>query len=335
MRRVEVVLALLLVVLASLGPVSGRSLKIGICQIVEHPALNAARQGVIDSLAASGYVEGRDVEYLIADAQGDPNNAVPIAQNFRSQGVDLVVAISTPMALAAAEVFRESDTPIVFSAVTDPVACGLVVDAADPSKNGNITGVSDLIDVATDLQLLKELSPSIVRIGMVYNPGEANSDLLTRRALEIAPSLGLKIVTAVADSTANVPLAAQSLVGRVDAFYVTTDNTVVSAIDAVVTAAEEARVPFLMADPTSLKFGPTIATGFDYYQHGLITGGVVAEVLAGKRPNEIPVAYQTGAKVYLNLDAAAKIGLTFPQSLIDKASGIYYGGTLWERAGTD
>lgn len=335
MKRILVVLAFLLVVSASLAFVSGDPIKIGICQIVEHPALDAVRQGMIDSLTAAGYLEEKDVEYLIANAQGDPNNAVPIAQNFQSQGVDLVVAISTPMALAVAEVFKESDVPIIFSAITDPVACGLVVDATDPSKNGNITGVSDLIDVATDLQLLKELSPSITRIGMVYNPGEANSDLLTRTAIEIAPSLGLTIITAIADSTANVPMAAQSLVGRVDAFYVTTDNTVVSAIDSVVAAAEEAGVPFLMADPTSLEFGPTIATGFDYYQHGLITGGVVAEVLSGKRPDEIPVTYQTGAKVYLNLDAAARIGLIFPQSLIDKASGIYYGGVLWERASAE
>jgi len=330
MRRI---LVLLLVVGLTLGltitGTAAETIKIGICKIVEHPALNAVEQGTIDALTTAGYIQGTDVEYLLASAQGDPNNAIPIAQNFQSRGVDLVVAISTPMALAAAEVFKESLTPIVFSAVTDPVACGLVLSATDPSGNGNVTGISDLIDVASDLALLKELDSSIKRIGMVYNPGEANSDRLTGIAVEKAPELGLTIVKAIADSTANVQMAAQSLVGRVDAIYVTTDNTVVSAIAAVVAAAEEARVPFLMADPTSLEFGPIIATGFDYYQHGVLTGDVVAEILAGKSPDEIPMTYQSGAQVYLNLDAAAKIDLVFPQSLIDQAAGIYYGGAKW------
>jgi putative tryptophan/tyrosine transport system substrate-binding protein len=311
--------------------VNGAPLKIGICKIVEHPALDAVQQGTIDALTAAGIIEGEDVVYLISSAQGDPNNAIPISQNYKSQDVDLVVAISTPMAMAAAEVFKDSDTPIIFCAVTDPVDAGLVLSATDPSQNANVTGVSDLIDVLSDLELLKSLSPSIQRIGMVYNPGEANSDRLTSLAAEKAPEIGLQVITAIADNTANVPIAAQSLIGRVDAFYVTTDNTVVSAIDSVVAAAEEAGVPFLMADPTSLKFGPVLATGFDYYRHGLIAGEIVAEVLGGKAPNEIPVTYQTGAQVFLNLDAAANIGLDFAPELIAKAAGIYFADTLWTK----
>jgi len=306
-------------------------LKIGICKIMDHPALNAVEQGTIDALTAAGYIAGVDVEYVIGDAQGDPNNATPIAQNYAAQGVALVVAISTPMALAAVEVFDGTDVPIVFSAITNPLAAELVLGDTDPSQNGNVTGVSDLIDVGKDLALLKELDPAIQRIGLVYNPGEANSDLLTGNALAAAPGLGLTIVTAVADTTANVPMAAQSLIGRVDAFYVTTDNTVVSAIDAIISAAEEAGVPFLMADPTSLEFGPVIATGHDYYEHGLLTGDIVLQILGGAAPNEIPVVYQKDPEVFLNLDAAAAIGLAFPQSVIDQAAGIYFAGTTWSR----
>ncbi len=329
-RKIGIMLVGVMVAAMAVGGLSA-PIKIGICKIVEHPALDAAERGVIETLTLAGYEEGVDVDYILASAQGDPNNAIPIAQSFQSQGVTVVVAISTPMALAAVEVFKGTGVPIVFSAVTDPVAAGLVLDALDPSKNGNVTGVSDLIDVAGDLQLLQELSPAIRRIGVVYNPGEANSDQLTRIAESAAPDLGLTIVKAVADSTANVPMAAQSLVGRVDAFYVTTDNTVVSAIDAVVSAAEEAQVPFLMADPTSLRFGPQLATGFDYYRHGLLTGDVVAEILGGKKPDEIPVVYQSGAEIFLNLDSAATIGLAFPQLVIDRAAGLYFGGTVWNR----
>jgi putative ABC transport system substrate-binding protein len=314
--------------------VHGVPIKIGICKIVEHPALDAVEQGAIDALTAAGYVEGKDVQYLKASAQGDYNVAISIAQNYQAQHVDLVLAIATPTALAAAQVFRGTTTPIVFAAITAPEEYGLVLDAHDPSRNENITGVSDRIDVALDLKLLKDLSPSIKRIGLVYNPGEVNSDLLTRLAEQSAPSLGLTIVKAIADTSAAVLMAAQSLIGRVDAFFVTTDNTVVSAIDSVVAAANEARVPFLMADYTSVRFGPTVARGFDYYEHGQIAGSVILEVLSGKKPNQIPVVYHADVereKVYLNLDAAAKIAFTFPQAVVDQADGLYFAGAMWDR----
>lgn len=312
-------------------------IKIGICKIVEHPALDAVERGAIDALTAAGYAEGKDVEYLKASAQGDYNVAVSIAQNFQAQHVDLVLAIATPTALAAAQVFKGTSTPVVFAAITAPEEYGLVVDAKDPSRNENITGVSDRIDVSLDLKLLKDLSPSIKRIGLVYNPGEVNSDLLTRLAEQSAPSLGLTIVKVAADTSANVPIAAQSLIGRVDAFFVTTDNTVVSAIDSVVAAANEAKVPFLMADYTSVRFGPTVARGFDYYEHGQIAGSVILEVLSGKKPSQIPVVYHATVareKVYVNLDAAARIAFVFPQAVIDQADGLYFAGAMWDRKPT-
>jgi putative ABC transport system substrate-binding protein len=161
--------------------------------------------------------------------------------------------------------------------------------------------------------------------GLPVNPS-AGED-----AAEIAGGLlGIEIVTAAADSTANVPLAAQSLIGRVDAYYVTTDNAVVSAIDSVLAASEEAGVPFLVADPTSLAHA-TLSAGFDYYNHGLLVGEVVARVLAGARPDSIPVTYQARAEVQLNLDQAARIGLAFPEGVIATASSIYYGGVTWLR----
>ena len=328
-RSIAVVLLAVLVGCIGLAAAS-EPLRIGICKIVEHPALDAVEQGVIDTLTAAGYVEGVDVEYLIASAQGDFGAAISIAQNYQAQGVDLVVAIATPTAQAAIEVFRGTDTPIIYGAVTDPVGAQLVLSATDPSGNENVTGVSDMIPVAAHLQLLKDLSPDIITIGIVYNPGEANSAVLTEMALAAAPSAGVAIVTATADSTANVPLAAQSLVGRVDAFYVTTDNTVVAAIDSVLAASEEAGVPFLMADPTSLAQS-TLAAGFDYYEHGLTVGGIVLDVLSGVGTNEIPVTYQPRAEVHLNLDAAARIGLVFPAAVIDQSAAILYGGVVWKR----
>jgi putative tryptophan/tyrosine transport system substrate-binding protein len=324
--------AVLVGIIVSLVAVSAvaEPLKIGITKIVEHPALDAVEQGVIDALSAAGYEENVDVEYILSSAQGDYANAISIAQNFQSQNVDLVVAIATPSAQAAAEVFRGTDTPVIYGAVTDPVDAGLVASATDPSGNENITGVSDMIPVASQLQLLRDLSPDITRVGIVYNPGEPNSAILTDMAVASAPDLGLEIVTATADSTANVPLAAQSLIGRVDAYYVTTDNTVVSAIDAVLAASEEAGVPFLMADPTSIDHA-TLAAGFDYYDLGLAVGDIILRILSGAHPDEIPVTYVAEAQIYLNLDEAERIGFAFPVSIIEQATAVYVGGVLFTR----
>jgi putative tryptophan/tyrosine transport system substrate-binding protein len=306
------------------------TLKIGICKIVEHPALDAVEQGVIDALTAAGYERDVDVEYLLASAQGDFGIAVTIAQDFLARGVDLVVAIATPTAQAAAQVFQGSDVPVIYAAVTDPVDAELVLSTTDPSGNLNVTGVSDMIPVAAQLGLLLELLPDVTRVGMVYNPGESNSVILTDMAIAAAPGLGIEIVTATADTTANVPLAAQSLIGRVDAYYVTTDNAVVSAIESVLSAAIEAGVPFLVADPTSLE-SATMAAGFDYYDVGLTAGDIVLSVLSGTLPSEIPVTFVTGGQVHLNLDVAGEIGLEFPVSLIEKATSILYGGTLFSK----
>ena len=327
MKRTMLLLLGLTLLVVAVG-VGGADLKIGITKIVEHPALDAVEQGVIDALSAAGYERGVDVEYLLASAQGDYSAAIAIAQNFQAQGVDLVVAIATPSAQAAVEVFLGTDIPVIYAAVTDPVGAGLVLSATDPSGNQNVTGVSDMIPVAAHLRLLQDLLPGLETVGIVYNPGEANSVILTDMAIVAAEELGITLVTATADTTANVPIAAQSLIGRVDAYYVTTDNTVVSAVDSVYSASVEAGVPFLMADPTSLA-SSTLSAGFDYYVHGLTTGDVVLRVLAGTGTDEIPVTFQPRAEVQLNLDGAARIGFVFPEAVIAQASALLYGGKTW------
>jgi len=331
MKRLNLALLIGLTVGTLALSAGAASLTIGITRIIEHPALDAVEQGVIDALSAAGYEQDVNITYLLTSAQGDVTNAASIAQNYQAQNVDLVVAIATASAQAAAEVFRGSDTPVIYAAVTDPVeAAQLVPSATDPSGNENVTGVSDMIPVAAHLQLLKDLSPDIKRVGIVYNAGEPNSVVLTQMAEAAAPGLGLTIVTATADSTANVPIAAQSLIGRVDAYYVTTDNAVVAAIDSVLAATIEAGVPFMVADPTSLSHA-TMAAGFDYYDLGLTVGAMVLDVLSGTKPNEIPVTYVTDGQLHLNLDQAAEIGLEFPAVLIEQADAIFYGGELFTK----
>ena len=317
MRKVKLS-ALLAAVLFGLAALAA-PLKIGITQIVDHPALNAVRQGVIDVLAEAGYVEGENVEYILGNAQGDFSVAMSIAQNFLAQGVDLVVSIATPTSQAAVQVFKDTSVPVVFSAVTDPVGAGL-------TGYPNVTGTSDMIDVASDLALLKELVPGLTKVGMVYNPGEANSAILTDMAKEAGEDLGLEIVVAAAENTAAVPLAAQSLIGRVQAIYVTTDNTVVSALESVVDVAKSQGIPLLVADPSSLERGALVCTGFDYYDHGRMTGELVLKILQGASPADLPVEYQKGTQVWLNLDMAEEIGFSFPQAMKEKATGLLFGG---------
>ncbi|MBN1858571.1 ABC transporter substrate-binding protein [Candidatus Bipolaricaulota bacterium] len=329
MKRNALLIMIGLLVCVALVGVSA-PLKVGICKIVEHPALDAVEQGAIDALTAAGYEDGVDVEYLLASAQGDYTVAISIAQNFRAQGVDFVVAIATATAQAAAEVFRGTDVPVIYAAITDPVGALLVPDATDPSGNENITGVSDMINVADDIRLLQELSDEIDSIGIVYNPGEANSVVLTDMAREAAEALGLSLIAASADTSANVPIAAQSLIGRVDALYVTTDNTVVSAIDSVLAVSREAKIPFLVADPTSLA-SATLAVGFDYYDLGLTAGDLVLRILDGARPNEIPVTFVSGAGIHLNVDEAILIEFEFPASVVERASSVLYGGVSFTK----
>lgn len=310
--------ALLAAVLFGLAALA-TPLKIGITQIVDHPALNAVRQGVIDVLAEAGYVEGENVEYVLGNAQGDFSVAMSIAQNFLAQGVDLVVSIATPTSQAAVQVFKDTSVPVVFSAVTDPVGAGL-------TGYPHVTGTSDMIDVTSDLALLKELVPGLTKVGMVYNPGEANSAVLTDMAKDAGGDLGLEIVAAAAENTAAVPLAAQSLIGRVQAIYVTTDNTVVSALESVVDVAKSQGIPLLVADPSSLERGALVCTGFDYYDHGRMTGELVLKILQGASPADLPVEYQKGTQVWLNLDMAGEMGFSFPQAIEEKATGLLFGG---------
>lgn len=310
----------LLLALAVFGVLAGaKPLVIGITQIVDHPALNAVRDGVIEALRRAGYIEGQNVQYILANAQGDFSVAIAIAQDFLARGVDLVVSITTPSSQATVQVFKNTKIPVVFAAVTDPVGAGL-------TGYPNVTGASDMIDVRADLELLMKVIPGLKRVGQVYNPGEVNSAILTEMTKKAAEELGLTLIVAPANGTAEVPLAAQSLVGRVDVIYCTTDNTVAAALDAVVAVSKANKIPFLFADPTSLERGVLICTGFDYFDHGLLAGEIVLKVLQGVPPAEIPFVRQAGTQVWFNLDVAEELGFKFSPEAKSLATGLLFGG---------
>jgi len=291
---------------------------VALTAIVEHPALDACRQGVIDFLAENGYTEGDSLEIMFDTAQGNPATAAQIARQFVGESPDVIVPISTPSAQAV--VSATSDIPVVFTAVTDPLAAQLVTDLMAPGAN--VTGVSDMSPLAEHLDLVREVMPEAQTLGVPYNPGEANAVVLVDRLEELAPGAGFEIVRVTASRTADVMGAAQSLVGRVDAIYVPTDNTIVSAFESVVSVGQDNDLPVFAGDTASVERGAIGAVGFDYYQVGRQTGEVVLAVLNGEDPGSIPVRFASGSELFVNPAAAERMGVTLPQDLIDRATRV-------------
>ncbi len=287
---------------------------VAITAIVEHPALDACRDGVIEGLKK----EGVAAETTYQSAQGQPATAAQIARSFVGMDPTVIVAISTPSAQAT--VAATKDNPIVFTAVTAPVEAGLVADLNHPG--GNVTGLSDLSPLAQHLNLILEISPDVKRLGIPYNPGEANAVTLVRLMTTYAQDRGLEVVEATASKSADVVAAARTLVGQADAIYVPTDNTVVSALESLIVVARQAKVPVFSGDTDSVARGCIGSVGFDYFQVGVQTGKIVARVLKGEKPGDIPIEVASGTDLVLNPTAAASFGVTIPEALLARATRI-------------
>lgn len=299
-------------------PVMAADITVAVTAIVEHPALDACRDGVKDALAAAGFVDGDNIDFIYESAQGAPEIAAQIARQFVGNNVSVIVPISTPSAQGAVAATR--DIPIVFTAVTDPVAAQIVPRREHPG--GNVTGISDMSPLAEHVSLILEITPDVKRLGVVYNPGETNSVVLVDRLREVAAEAGIDVIESPATKSGDVQQATLALVGRVDAIYIPTDNTVVSALEAAVSAAMENSIPLYAGDTDSVPRGAIATVGFNYYDIGIETGKVVARVLNGENPGDIDVAFATGTDLVVNKGAAAKYGVTIPVSVLARASQV-------------
>jgi putative ABC transport system substrate-binding protein len=289
-----------------------------ITAIVEHPALDAVRDGIMKGLADLGYVEGTDVIYKYETAQGNPATAAQIARKVVGEAPDAIVALSTPSAQAVAAATK--DIPVVFSAVTDPLAAGLVASADAPG--GNVTGVSDMAPIGDHIAMIKEITPKVTRLGVLYNPGEANSVSSLAEVRREANKVGIIVVDGPARWSADVQAATRALVGKVDAIYVPTDNTIVSALEAAVEVAIEAKLPLYAADTNNVARGALAAVGFDYFEVGIQTAVLVDKVLKGENPGSIPVVFASGSDLQVNKATAATIGVALPQAVLDRAGKV-------------
>jgi putative ABC transport system substrate-binding protein len=297
--------------------VAADAVKVAVTAIVEHPALDAARDGIRDGLKAAGW-DGDKIEFSYESAQGNPATAAQIARRFIGEAPDVIVPISTPSAQAV--VAATKTIPVVFTAVTDPVGAQLVVNTGKPG--GNVTGLSDLSPLADHLKLIAEITPDAKRIGVPYNPGEPNAVTLVNLLKEMADDHGMTIVEATATKSSEVQTAAKSLIGKVDAIYVPTDNTIVSALEAVIAVGNESKIPVYAGDTASVERGAIATVGFDYYQIGLQTAEIVARILKGEKPGDIAVTVAKGTDLFVNLKSAAAMGVTVPDAVKARAKKV-------------
>ncbi|AHM57941.1 ABC-type uncharacterized transport system, periplasmic component (plasmid) [Peptoclostridium acidaminophilum DSM 3953] len=291
-----------------------KTYKIGISQIVEHPALDDARKGIIDALKEEGFVDGENLEIDFQNAQGDMPTAQTIADGFVSAKKDLIVAIATPSAQAAANATK--DIPIVFTAVTDPVAAGLV--AALEKPGGNVTGSSDAAPMEKQFELVKTLVPKAKRMGIIYNTSEANSIAQVDKAKELSAKFGLEIVEIGITTVNDIDQALSSAKGEIDVLYTPTDNIVASAMPLIANKCIENKLPLIGAEDAHVKSGALATEGISYYNLGLQTGKMAARILKGEAAQDMPVGFLENTELSINDETAKRIGLDIPESLNKK-----------------
>jgi putative ABC transport system substrate-binding protein len=301
-------------------------IRIGIAKILQHEALDACEKGIVDALAARGV----DAVYDYQNANGDMNTAAQIANKFRNDRVAVAVGIGTPIAVALANTIK--DVPVVFSSVTDPVGANLVTTLS--RGEGNVTGLSDAIPTGDHIAFFRELA-GIRTLGYIYTSSEANSVSALALVEEACRTQGITLVTQAISTSAELRQAAEAIVNRVDGIYLTTDNTVFSALPALVQVFGAAKKPIFSGDVTgAMTGGCMIASGFNYYKAGLATGDIIADLLAGKKAVDIPVKILTDpseSDLLFDLDAARNCGVTIPDRYLAMADYIFENGSLRER----
>lgn len=295
---------------------AAKTYTISFTQIVEHPSLDAMRNGVLDRLKEKGV----DVKANIHVAQGNPATNIQIISQIMGEQPDLVVAIATPGAQAAAQKIK--DRPILFTGITDPVAAGLVKDLKN-TDGKNLTGMSDFSPMDKHVALIKEIIPTAKTIGVIYNAGEPNSVALIAKLKKEAANINLNIEEATIANSSGVYQAAKSLVGRSDVIYIPTDNTAISALESAIKVCKQNRLPLIVGDVDSVERGAIAAVAVDYYKMGLQTGNMAYQILVkGTKPADMPIEFLNDLNLHVNKKAAASMGVTIPESTIKRAAKV-------------
>jgi putative ABC transport system substrate-binding protein len=288
---------------------------VSVTQIVEHPSLNAVRDGLKEELIAAGFIPDKTLKWQWESAQGNTATATQIAQKFAGENPNVIVAISTPSAQSAAQAAKQ--IPVVFSAVTDPIKAKIVTQLAQPG--GMVTGVRDFTPADQHLDLIAKILPQADRIGVIYNAGESNSVSIVDLLKQAAPARQMTIVEATVSNSAEVANAAKSLVGRADVIYIPTDNTLVSALNSVLQVGVQHKLPVFSGDNESVEKGAIASLGFNYHDIGKQTGKIVVRVLNGENPGDIAVESPAKVELAINPQAAQQMGVNIPDAVLQQA----------------
>ncbi len=289
---------------------------IGVAQFAEHGSLDNCREGFLEGLKEEGIVEGENLEVLYDNAQTDTGTASTIADNYVSKKVDLICAIATPCAMSAYNAAMNTDIPVVYTAISDPVGAQLA--DKDGNSVGNITGTSDALPVKEQLEMIRNVLPDAQKIGIIYTTSEANSVSTIEEYKKLAKDYGFEIVETGINTVADVDMAAADMVTKVDCITNLTDNTVVSALQTVLEHANKAKIPVFGSEVEQVKAGCVAAIGIDYFELGKQTGKMAAKILKGEaKASEMPYEVIAEPSAYFNSEAAAKISLDVADKFAD------------------
>lgn len=290
---------------------------VAITQIAPHPSLDQIRQGIVDELKD----QGQDLDIRFDHASGDIKIATQIAQKFISLAPKVIVPITTPSTITVYQQAKSRDIPVVFAAVTDPVAAKLVDNKTHTGKG--ITGVSDLSPIAQQLKLIKTMQPHLKTIGVIYNPGEANSVVLITKFKELAKDHNLQVIEVGCSATKDIAQSVKKVMGGVDALYIPNDNTIISALDTVFKVVGD-KLAIYAGDPESVERGCLACVAHSQYQIGRETGKLVVKVLKGEKPETLSVVTPENVGVTINRATAARLGISIPNT-IENLSITYVG----------
>lgn len=296
--------------------------KVGILQFAQHGSLDNCRTGVIEGLKEAGFEEGKNLEIDYQNAQADMGINSQIADSFVSNKYDMIISIATPSAMAAYNAAMNTDIPVIYTAVTDPVEAQLATE--DGKSVGNITGTSDVLPVDAQLKLIREMLPDAKNVGILHTSSEANSDSMLATYKEIAPKYNFEIVDEAINTTSDIPLATDNILTKVDVMTNLLDNTVVNSLPQILDKANAKKIPIYGSEIEQVRIGCIGSEGIEYISLGNQTGKMAAKVLKGEaKASEMPFETILEPNLYLNKKVADNLGVTLSDALKGRATELF------------
>ena len=321
LNKIFIAFALLLVCILGYGVYSSnkgedtnktqnKEVKVGVLQLLSHPALDQIYKGLEDGLAKEGYKVGENLKIDLQNAQGDQSNLASMGQKLVTDNNDILVGITTPA----------KDKPIIMAGITYPVEAGLIKSEDKPGNN--ITGVSDRTPIKQQLEIMKKVLPKMKKVGILYTASEDNSVKQAQEAEKLAKELGLEVKVSSIANTNDIQQVTESLASETDAIFVPIDNTIASAMSTVVKVTDAKKIPVFPSADTMVVDGGVLGIGVDQYQIGVETAKVVAKVLKGEDTKNMPIVLANEGVIYLNEAKAKQLGIEIPNDIKEKAKVV-------------